>query len=212
MAPGSQARARARRERILDAALAIFTTRGYHDAAMDEIAAEAATSKGGLYFHFPNKQAIFLALIDRLGTQLLERAEAAITAETDPGRQLDAALTVVLHTFANHRSLTRLFLVDALGTGPEIRQALLQMHDRVIALIARSLNAAIAAGTLPAMDSWLIATAWFGALHEVVLRWALTGEPARLEDAYPTIRACLRRSVGLPVGPDETNDERQRNE
>jgi len=43
------------RDRIMDAALNIFSTKGYHDTRMDEIVEASATSKGSIYFHFPNK-------------------------------------------------------------------------------------------------------------------------------------------------------------
>ena len=70
--PVEQLRSLQRHERILDAATRVFATKGYHGTLVDEIASEAETSKGGVYFHFPNKQAIFLALFDRLSTMLRE--------------------------------------------------------------------------------------------------------------------------------------------
>ncbi|MCB0037253.1 MAG: TetR/AcrR family transcriptional regulator, partial [Anaerolineales bacterium] len=44
------------RERILDAALNIFSSKGYYDTKLDEVADESGTSKGSIYFHFPNKE------------------------------------------------------------------------------------------------------------------------------------------------------------
>jgi len=198
-----QLRAIARRERILEAALAVFTRRGYRDAAMDEIAVEAETSKGGLYFHFPNKQSLFFTLLDRMADLLMSRAEQAVAAERDPARQIDAALAVVLRTFSSHRALARLFLVDALGAGPEAHLKLMEIHRRFADLIARHLEAAIAAGAIPPLDTRLASMAWFGAINEVVTNWVLTGEPERLEDAYPQLRVFLRRSVGLPELPED---------
>ncbi len=61
-----QTRARDRHRRILDAALRVFSRRGYRDASVDDIADESRTSKGRVYFHFPGKEAIFLALPERL--------------------------------------------------------------------------------------------------------------------------------------------------
>ena len=58
-----------------------------------------------------------LALLDRMTTLLRSRAEAAIAAESDPLAKVDAALRVVLETFASHRTLSRFFLVEALGAG-----------------------------------------------------------------------------------------------
>ena len=53
------------RERLLDAALEVFSRRGYYAASVDEIAAEAGYSKGAVYSNFSNKEELFLALIDR---------------------------------------------------------------------------------------------------------------------------------------------------
>jgi len=53
------------REQLLDAALEVFSRRGYYAASVDEIAAEAGYSKGAVYSNFSNKEELFLALIDR---------------------------------------------------------------------------------------------------------------------------------------------------
>jgi len=53
------------RERLLDAALAVFSRRGYYGASVDEIAEEAGHSKGAVYSNFSTKEELFLALVDR---------------------------------------------------------------------------------------------------------------------------------------------------
>lgn len=192
----TQARAEARRERILEAALEVFTRRGYRAAAMDEIAQESETSKGGLYFHFPTKHALFLTLLDRLAALLMSRAEAAIAAETEPLAQIDAALRVVLDTFGAHRALARLFLIDALGAGRDLNERLMEVHRDVAALIARHLDEAVRQGAIAPLDTHVASMAWFGAINEVVTNWVMEPDPPPLESAYPTLRALLRRSIG----------------
>jgi AcrR family transcriptional regulator len=196
---GDQERGRERRQRILDAGIAVFSRKGYRDAVVDEIAAESGTSKGGVYFHFPNKQAIFLALVERMGELLIRKVEEAMAAETDPLARGDAALLTVLRTFAGHRALARLFLVEAMGAGREFNDAMSRMHGRFAALITRHLDDAVARGLIPPLDTELAGVAWFGALNEVATRWLLTGRPERLEDAFPTLRVLLARSVGMPL-------------
>lgn len=196
----SQERAQSRRRRILDAALSVFSRRGYRDASVDEIAAEAATSKGGVYFHFPGKQAIFRALLDLSARRLLDRVEEAIGRESTPVAKADAALLTVLRAFAEHRSLARLFMVEALSAGGEFPQRLLQVHDEFIALIRRHLDEAVAQGAVLPVDTAIASRAWFGALNEVILHWLIAGEPERLEDAYPALRPLLMRSVGAREG------------
>src|SRR3954463_2416499 len=148
-----QERSRTRRQRVLDAALEVFTEHGYGDTAIDEIAQASNTSKGGLYFHFPSKQALFLALLDEASDALLRNVREAMEAETDPVARGEAALREVLRQFGNHRLLARLLLVEAVGAGPEFRERLQLLHLSFAELIAGCLDDAVAAGMLPEIDT-----------------------------------------------------------
>ncbi|MGZ8868331.1 MAG: TetR/AcrR family transcriptional regulator [Thermoanaerobaculia bacterium] len=53
------------RRHILDAALKLFSHRGYGATSVNDIAEEAGLSKGNLYHHFPDKETIFRELLDR---------------------------------------------------------------------------------------------------------------------------------------------------
>ena len=108
----------------MDAALEIFARDGYGDAAVDDIARASTTSKGGVYFHFPSKQALFLCLLDEAAQVLIDRVERAMAAQSDAIAKGDAALRTVLHTFGNHRTLARLMLVEAPGAGREFNAKL----------------------------------------------------------------------------------------
>lgn len=197
--PVGQERKLHRHERILDAALQVFSRKGYHDAAMDDIAVESRTSKGGLYFHFPNKATVFLALLDHTVVLLRSRVETAIAAETDPIRKADAAIRVVLQTFAAHRTLARLFLVEALAAGREFNERLAEVHASFAGLIQGYLDEAVGQGVIPPLDTAVAGRIWFGALNEVVTTWLREEPPSRLEDRYPTLRMLLLRSVGVPA-------------
>lgn len=52
-----------RRSQILDAAMAVFSRRGFHAARMDDIAEEAGLSKGALYLYYKSKDAIIGAIL-----------------------------------------------------------------------------------------------------------------------------------------------------
>ena len=198
MTQSVQQRSRERQRRILDAALSVFSRRGYRDTSVEEVAAAAQTSKGGLYFHFPGKQVLFRALLDVSARRLRERVEAAIPEEGTPVARADAALLTVLRAFAEHRTMARLFMIEALGAGPEFSERLLEMHDEFIGVIKHHLDDAVEAGAVPPVDTELASRVWFGAVNEIILHWLIKGEPKRLEDAYDGLRPLLMRSVGLP--------------
>src|SRR5271165_6651743 len=92
----------ATRSRILDAALDVFAAKGYHDSRMDEIVEQSGTSKGSIYFHFPNKERLFLALVDQFADLLERRVSEAIQHEDEGIQRVRVALETVLATFGKY--------------------------------------------------------------------------------------------------------------
>ncbi len=186
----------ATRQRLLDAAETVFADKGYHGAVVDDIIQASDSSKGGFYFHFPNKEAIFLALIEALTPKLEAAVDRAIASESDPVAQLDAALRVALETFSRHRRLSKILLVESVGLGHGFDEKLMRAHGRFAAMIQRRLESAAQAGRIAPLDTEIAAWAWFGAINELVVRWLISGQPERLESAFPALRELLLRSVG----------------
>jgi len=193
-----QGRSVRRRERILDAAFSVFSQRGYRAAGVDEVGRQAETSKGGVYFHFPTKESLFLELLKTTADRLVGKVERTMAPYVDPIDRADVALRTVLGVFAGHRTMARLFLIDAVGAGSEFQAELQRLHERFSGLIAEQLDVAVEQGIIEPLDTQVAAMAWFGALNEVVTRWLMTEQHGRLEDTYPTLRAILLRSVGIP--------------
>ena len=190
------------RERLLDVAADVFADKGYHGTAVDEIVRLSNSSKGAFYFHFPHKQGIFSALLAHLVDRLIGRIETRLAMAPDPIARLDLALSIVVDAFGQRRRLARLLLVEAVG----LEERLVGIHARFITVIAHHLDDAVRHGAIPHQDTELAATAWMGALNEVVLRWLYTEKPHPLEDTLPSLRGLLLRSVGATIPtPPVTN-------
>jgi AcrR family transcriptional regulator len=76
--PKRRLTAEERRTGILDAALAVFSQRGYHAASIDDIASEAGVSKALIYEHFASKQELYADLIARNARELNQRVVGAL--------------------------------------------------------------------------------------------------------------------------------------
>ena len=76
------------RSAILDAALELFSRNGYEATGVAEICAAAQVSKGAVYYHFPSKQELFLALM----TTWLEGVEVFFNAAADSASTVPEAL------------------------------------------------------------------------------------------------------------------------
>lgn len=184
------------RERILSAAIKVFSQKGYHDARMDDIVAEAGASKGGVYFHFPGKDQLFLALIDAFAEKLEARLTAAIAAEQGGMARVEAALAAGLAVFGEYRQLAKIFLVQAVGLGQRFEEKRRAILDRFARLIQTHLDEAIADGDIPPIDTQIAALVWVGAINELVMRWIETGQPEP-ERILPTLRTMLLRSIAF---------------
>ncbi|MBO8141321.1 MAG: TetR/AcrR family transcriptional regulator [Firmicutes bacterium] len=186
----------ATKRRILRAAADVFADKGYYAAAVDDIVRASDTSKGSFYHFFPNKQGVFLSLVDHMYAVLLGRVEAAIERERGALNKVDAALRAVVAEFSRHRRLSRILLIEAKGLGHAFNDKLFQLHSGFAGLIRRYLDRAVAEGSIAPVDTELAAYAWLGAINEVVIRWLHTGQPDPLERALPELRAMLLRSIG----------------
>jgi len=185
----------ATRDRILDAAVAVFARKGYHGAGVEDIVAASDTSKGAFYHYFESKQAIFLTLMDSLAAVVEKGVESAISAETGAMAKVEAALRVVVETAAEQRDLAKILLVEAVGLGPEFEEKRLEIHRRFAGVIQRHLDRAVAGGDIAAQDTALAARVWFGALNEIIAQWLLSGRED-LIGRLPELRTLLLRSIG----------------
>jgi AcrR family transcriptional regulator len=71
------------KDRILEAALAEFSTRGYDGASVDAIAQRASANKAMIYYHFPGKEALFEAVFER-ELDTVKNGLAAILGDARP--------------------------------------------------------------------------------------------------------------------------------
>ncbi len=194
----------ATRGRILDAALLAFSRQGYHGTRLDDIVSESDTSKGAIYFHFANKERLFLALVDQFADLLEKRVREAIEPEEAGIDRIRVALETCLQTFARYRRPAKILLVQAVGLGSVFENKRAEVNDRFARLIESYLKEAIDIGDIPPVDTEVVSIAWMGAIYGVVIRWVSTGEPEP-ERILNSLVPVLLRSVGFATeaAPDD---------
>ena len=131
-----------RHTQILDAALVCFAKRGFHQASMHDISAEAGISVGLIYRYFENKDAVISAMADRHKKEIhevLERAQQAPTLL----ESLEILFTA--HCCEDAPQLVSAFVVDLYAEASRnphvadlVRDVLQTAMDGVTDLIARS--------------------------------------------------------------------------
>ena len=182
------------KDRILDAAMNIFSLKGYYDTNLDEIADESESSKGSIYFHFPNKEKLFISLVDQFADVIERNVTTAIEAEPKGMRRVKVAIEAVLDTFGKYRRPAKILLVQAVGLGNVFEKKRMEVTDRFAELIRTYLDEAVDIGDIEPIDTEVVAHAWMGAIFNVVIQWVYTGEP-NPERIMQTLVPLLLNSV-----------------
>jgi AcrR family transcriptional regulator len=87
-----------RRRAVLTEALKLFAERGYAAVTMDDIARAAGLTKGGVYFHFPSKEAVLLAALQQQLDQFAADLKWRLAAEPNARRRLELYVQAHLST------------------------------------------------------------------------------------------------------------------
>ena len=131
-----------RRSQILDAALVCFAKRGFHQASMHDISAEAGISVGLIYRYFENKEAVISAMADRHKEEIGDMLERARQAQT-----LLESLEILFtaHCCEDEPRVISAFVVDLYAEASRnppvadlVRDVLQTAMDGVTELIARA--------------------------------------------------------------------------
>jgi len=171
------------RERaILETAERLLGERPLQEISVDDLARGAGISRPTFYFYFASKEAVLLALLDRLVEQARRGIALAFLAEDPPG-VLRQSLSAVRDTFREH-SAVALAAATARATSAEVRELWTRVMEAFVQETAAAIEAERARGAappgVPARDL-AIALNW---MNERVLHASFDGEsPAIAEDA-----------------------------
>jgi AcrR family transcriptional regulator len=112
-------RGKATAERILDAAEALFAEHGFAGTAIRDIAARVGLNPASLYNHFPGKQELYEAVLDRGLQPVFEMLAGLTDSDWSPARD-DRAVDMIVEHFAARPGVARLLHHEALAGGDNI--------------------------------------------------------------------------------------------
>src|SRR6476660_4723243 len=160
-----------RRRQLLDAALEVFVSQGYHAAAMDEIAERAGVSKPVLYQHFPGKLDLYLALLDQHSGELVALVREALASTSDNKQRVAATIAAYFEFVARDGAPFRLVFESDLTNEVAVRERVDQVNKECAEAIAEVIAEDTGLAPEPAT---LLGTALTG-MAQVTARYWLTG-------------------------------------
>ncbi|GAB2944358.1 TetR/AcrR family transcriptional regulator [Micromonospora polyrhachis] len=133
-----------REQQMLDAAVRVFSRRGFHAASMDEIAEDAGISKPMVYAYLGTKEELFIACLHREGARMLETIAGAIGPDLPPDQRLWHGLQAFFGFVATYRDGWVVLYRQARGEPPfagELAMMRARMAEVVAGMLKRTLHA-----------------------------------------------------------------------
>jgi len=126
-----------RRSQLLDAAGEVFASKGYHAAAMDDIAEVAGVSKPVLYQHFSSKLELYIALLDASCDQLEAIVSAALVSTDENADRVVATIGAFYEFVSDAGGSFRLIFESDLSGDPQVQARLTAVNDRIADVVAQ---------------------------------------------------------------------------
>jgi AcrR family transcriptional regulator len=163
-----------RKPQIINAALRVFTRKGYRGATMPEIAAEAGLSVGGLYWYYKGKDALVTAILAQLFEADLGALAILLAEERPAGERLLAFVHHSAATFDEHRWLipVGIDLYGAAGHDEQARGFIQRYLGRYREAIATLIAQGIERGEFRPVDPRDAANALLAMEEGLSLLWA----------------------------------------
>ncbi|MBA3417481.1 MAG: TetR/AcrR family transcriptional regulator [Geodermatophilaceae bacterium] len=187
------AQAERTRRDLLRVARELFVERGYARVGTEEIVARAGLTRGALYHHFPDKQALFAAVHEQLEQELVAGIAATISEVADPVERLEAGIRSFLDACTD-RQWTRITLLDAPTV---LGWATWRETDQRygLGLVSAALAQAMDSGALIRQPVRPLAHIMIGALGEAALLIANAEDPDVARAEVEPILMLLVRSL-----------------
>jgi len=173
-------------ERLLNAAIGLFSKKWYGTVSVAEICRAADLSNGVFYRYYGDKEELFKVILGRIHDRVRDAVER--TGEGTPRERLLSFAEAIVRFSEEHPDLVSVFR--------EGQYRYFEFERRLVATYTRSLGAAL--GREIGLAEYLFA---LGGLRFCAINWAFNAAPVHLESVSSILESGLFR--GLDVDPDK---------
>lgn len=184
------------KQKILDAAVKLFSELGYHRTSMDDIASEAGVAKGTLYYNFSGKGELFESIVMH-GYQMLKGAiEQVLYEEQSPGKQISMIVHKHIELFLNYSPMVHI-ISNELTNGLE--HCVLERIDSVkqdyLEFLSTVLREGQADDVLIRVSSPIAAAGLLGLIESASLYYVKHKGNFTVSELYDTVNAFITSAL-----------------
>ncbi|WNM25841.1 TetR/AcrR family transcriptional regulator [Demequina capsici] len=184
------------RQAILGAAVTVAARQGISSATMDAVADAAGVAKGSLYYNYPNKDAIFEAVM-REGFEGMRARIEAVRGSAEPTDSLRAVSVETLVVLRENTDRAKVMAGELFRTDRPWHDAVAQARSSLVEVYLKALRDSLTSGGGPVVTE-LAAGAFMGALVGAALSWLVVHPEQTVDEVVAQVLALT--PVASPRG------------
>lgn len=162
------------RDKMLFAALRLFTTKGYRETSILEVVEVARVSKTTFYNHFTGKEELLVRLFEQLAEEILGEVGQAVQKEERVSYKAYAGIRKYIDLCIRRVSVAQLLLVVSVGISKNVEKVRREAHERFSRLIRDTVKEWLPKEVSDG-EIRTVARAMVGAINEVVIQRVMDG-------------------------------------
>ena len=184
-----------RRRRIREAAVTVFANKGYHEARVSDIAAEAGVAHGLVYHYFNGKEQLLNDVFRRTWLNIEQGLRSIETGGATPEGQIRDVVRLLLGSYRMSPDLVRVVVLEVTRSG-HLRAQVDEITES-FAIIERIIAQGQQSGTLRAdVPAKLVSYVFWGAVDEILTAWVFGTMPAEDDDVASAEHALVELLLG----------------
>jgi TetR/AcrR family acrAB operon transcriptional repressor len=189
------------RQSILRSSLAVFSTKGYAAARLEDVARLAGVTRGAVYWHFHGKPGLYQALLEAYSARAAQVVQAAIDeggSIADVVRRLFASLLTAVEEDRGLQAVLELglFKTEDVAELRSVRRRQQEAADDLLHSLADVIRQAAARGEIrPETEADPTARALLALQNGLIQQWLLSPRSFSLREAAPTAADVFLRGI-----------------
>lgn len=198
--PQSRLPTEARRAEIVAAVLHLAATQSPAHITTGDIAGELGFTQGAVFRHFPSKDAIWLAVLEWVDTELIAALERAAQEGRTPLDGLERVFIAHIRFVMAWPGVPRILFHDLQRPDDTpLKQRVRQLLGRYRQILARLFDAAARQGQVGGgLDTHAAATLFIGTIQGLVMQSMLAASPSGVEDEARRVLVLYLRAIQEP--------------
>lgn len=209
-----------RRAQLKQAAIEVFSERGYHGAKVSDIVERVGVAQGTFYLYYEGKQQLFGELLDDFLTLVVEAVSNWEPSSIDTRATLRAELIrvgmMLTEVLNHHRGLTSIFFKEALAVAQEFDDTIHEFYDTLGAMLTHFNEILCQRGLIEPMNFRILAFVTIGQVERIIAEYVVnqTLEDVELHELVEHLVVLFLSGTREPIeapsthaSPDPTTEE-----